>query len=662
MSTSVKSSVTSTLKPRNIFYIWYTELCRRSNCSPLTVVKPARPKSDVVLDFTGDRIKCNDWIPILQALSLDTSLHVISIKSRHTGVNFHYEINSEEKARKLKKPMSLLWTDYLLRNLSKSLGNCLKNSEVISCLELEGVPMYMEYLELLMKNMKNNRSIKVLSLKRCHIRDGGCKIICTYLRLIPNLSVINLSSCDLSSVSGQYIAKIIRHQQINRYSESWHNSLRYEEPDSEPMGGIKRLSLNNNPDIGDEGLEPILDALDDDLWIKAIDMQNCNVSENMSRRIISLVEQNTNLEVADFRNNANLTLSSVETILETFEKKYRLGNNPEFQWGETSTSICDTSFSTTCSTFSGLTGRVHKTKSATLKHLKSELSSTTGHLRPTRTQSTLDQRSRYSKNVQHYNNPELSAAKKQLSELHHKLQAEISKRIKTEQANSELQKQLVSIRQLDNIQHDRFLTPEKVTKITRVIENLKYDEDKTLKNSNSKISVASKLSKNKNNIKSNADVRSSRNYVASKSYSSTTINKTENKSINNKRQIVVPKINLRPLNKCNKHGKNMPPIYEIPSQHTPVDDATVTARTIFAKLLLQNHYKHRIEERTNYGNIQCETGHADVTLKSDRNGGDVSSFRGNDTVQNDKSLEILYRELDAVDQELNLNCISGFNT
>ncbi|KAK4879677.1 hypothetical protein RN001_007823 [Aquatica leii] len=661
MSSSIKSSVTSTLKPRNIFYVWYTELCRRANTNPLNSIKPAKPKNDVVLDFVADRIKCEEWTPILHALCLDTSLHVISIKSRYTGLSFNYEINTEEKARKMKKPSPVLWTDYILKFLTKSLGCCIKNSQVLSSLELDGIPMYLEYLELLLHNLRYSRSVKVLSFKRCQINDCGCQMICANLRLMPNIIVVNLSSCNLTALSGQYLSKIIQHQQINRYSESWHNSLRYEEPDSEAMGGIKRLTLNNNPNIGDDGLVPILDALDDDLWIKAIDMQNCGISENMSNRILSLVEQSNCIEIADFRNNENLTTRTMEKILEAFEKKYRLGNNPEFQWGETNTSICDNTFSSTRSTISGFSGSVQKARSATLRNLGSvEFAPSKGQLRRTKTQIMIDKGSRYNDFIENFNNRQLSVAKKQLSELHIKLQAEKSIRLKTEKVNNELQRQLVSIRNLDYLQHDRFLTPEKITKVVRIIEDLKLDENEQ-PSVNRKTSLCRNLSKDKISIENTKRIVDTKKV---KTCNITQPVKSERKPSHSEK---IEPATRKSVYKPEKSTKLMSPIYEMSSRQNSVEDTTTTAQNLFAQLLLQSNYKNCIEENNDLnGTILqycCETDLADSVSEDDTNSDNASWIdqKTNMSSDSDSSLELLYREIDAVDQDLNFTCLSTFN-
>lgn len=57
----------------------YMELCKQQRLRPLPVICVTLPHS---LDFTTDRIKMDDWGPILNSLSLDRSLKSISVHSR----------------------------------------------------------------------------------------------------------------------------------------------------------------------------------------------------------------------------------------------------------------------------------------------------------------------------------------------------------------------------------------------------------------------------------------------------------------------------------------------------------------------------------------------------------------------------------------------------
>lgn len=53
-----------------------------------------------------------------------------------------------------------------------------------------------------------------------------------------------------------------------RHNEAWKDSLRYRRPDLDRMHGLRRISLNCNPLIGDQGTQVLAEVLKDDLWVK----------------------------------------------------------------------------------------------------------------------------------------------------------------------------------------------------------------------------------------------------------------------------------------------------------------------------------------------------------------------------------------------------------
>ena len=58
---------------------------------------------------------------------------------------------------------------------------------------------------------------------------------------------------------------------MNRENAVWKASLRKETPVLDLMGGLRRLTLNDN-DLGD-AVKHLASALLEDKWIKAIDLQ-----------------------------------------------------------------------------------------------------------------------------------------------------------------------------------------------------------------------------------------------------------------------------------------------------------------------------------------------------------------------------------------------------
>ncbi|ERL93153.1 protein Cep78 homolog [Dendroctonus ponderosae] len=422
-------------KPVSVFYVWYTELCRRLNINPAPAVKPAKPKCQTVLDFVADRLKIEEWTPVLNALRQDTSLHVVAVRSRIGNCQFLHDVDTEEKARSAKRKYGTIWTAYVLKQLLRSISISLRSTQVLTYLELDGLPLFLQYLEPLLQALKRNQTLKTLSFSNCSIQDAGCQLVCSYLRFTPNIEVLNLSGCHLSPVSGEHLAKLIKYQQINRYCESWHSSLRYENPDAGKMRGIKRISINCNPYFGDAGLNFVLDELEDDLWIKALDMQKCGLTENVAARVLDIVQYNKTLEIVDLRQNELLGMATVEKVLQLLKQRQQFGMQTEFQWCATAVSLTWSSVHSATS-FGTSARNVHKTKSAPMRSSPSKVSTVTWDpsVRKTKTVDAIQ------KNPSNFLS--LNDTKKQVLALNEKLQKEIQKRKEMEKRNEELQNQL----------------------------------------------------------------------------------------------------------------------------------------------------------------------------------------------------------------------------
>ncbi|WAR11247.1 CEP78-like protein, partial [Mya arenaria] len=106
------------------------------------------------------------------------------------------------------------------------------------------------------------------------------------------------------------------HQGTRRHNEAWRDSLRYRRPDLDRMPGIRRITINNNPMIGDQGAALLAEALKDDLWLKALDMQGNGISSTGAKALLDVLKYNTTLVVLDVRRNPLIDRDLVHAIME----------------------------------------------------------------------------------------------------------------------------------------------------------------------------------------------------------------------------------------------------------------------------------------------------------------------------------------------------------
>ncbi|CAH1635390.1 unnamed protein product [Spodoptera littoralis] len=318
----------SETKSSRIFHQCYVKCCKLQNLTPLTNVIPSG--NGKVLDFCVDRIKYADWPPILNALSCDLSLHSVSIKCRQQVKTVLEHIDCERLAKTVNK-RSVILTNFMLSNLVEATAQLLSNTTLLTTLLLEGLPLRIPYLNPLCEALLANSSLQHLHLQRCLIGDAGCLAVCKSIRCLPNILTLDLSGCDLTPLGAGYIAELVKYQKIHRYSENWSHTLRYRLPELDAMAGLRRITLCANPQLGDVGVCKLLDVLADDLWIKALDVQNCGISENTSAAIQQMMTSNKTLVVLDIRNNPDVTsesLSKVRSVLRDNER----GMEGKFSW------------------------------------------------------------------------------------------------------------------------------------------------------------------------------------------------------------------------------------------------------------------------------------------------------------------------------------------
>ncbi|PSN55506.1 hypothetical protein C0J52_02586 [Blattella germanica] len=260
------SSVKERKENAHKFSFCYEDICKLQNRVPLPCVKAHLKKN--ILDFNCDRVTYDEWGPILNAISLDRSLDFIGIRSTHCGKTVLEEVISESQTRILERT-PVIQTRFVLLLLMKSLRMCMSNSQTLTCMELEGLPLTRDYLCEFLEGVKSAVMLQNISLHRSAIGDEGCNMVCQTIKQLSNIISIDMSSCGLTHQAAVALADVIKYQKIHRHSESWKHTLRYREPDLDSLPGLRRLTLNHNTKIRDQGLLCLVDVIKDDIFLKA---------------------------------------------------------------------------------------------------------------------------------------------------------------------------------------------------------------------------------------------------------------------------------------------------------------------------------------------------------------------------------------------------------
>jgi hypothetical protein len=142
---------------------------------------------------------------------------------------------------------------------------------------------------------------------------------------------VNFSACNLTHEGANMLANLIKVQALKRHTEAWKDSLRYGRPDLDSMFGIRRITINSNPMLGDKGVEYLAEAFKSDLWLKALDLQYCGITNKGANYLLDGLKFNAMMHVLDVRVNSGIDRDIVQKIMEQVMINSNC-NSTEYEW------------------------------------------------------------------------------------------------------------------------------------------------------------------------------------------------------------------------------------------------------------------------------------------------------------------------------------------
>ncbi|XP_059782455.1 centrosomal protein of 78 kDa isoform X4 [Balaenoptera ricei] len=304
----------------------YEYLCALQDSVPLPAVRASLREG--VLDFNADRLRGVDWAPLLSTLKINKDLPLICIKSffqpwlGETGSDRNKVYRSRVPAIRNKD---------VTFQLCKALKCCVSASGALRNLELNGLVLRERDLTMLTKGLNKSATLVHLCLANCPIGDGGLEIICQGIKNSITLKTVNFTGCNLTWQGADHMAKILKYQTIRRHEETWAESLRYRRPDLDCMAGLRRITLNCNTLIGDLGASAFAESLSEDLWLRALDLQQCGLTSEGAKALLKALETNRTLVVLDIRKNPLVDHSVTKAVIKKVLQNGRSAKS-EYQW------------------------------------------------------------------------------------------------------------------------------------------------------------------------------------------------------------------------------------------------------------------------------------------------------------------------------------------
>uniref|UniRef100_A0A8C0LPH5 Centrosomal protein of 78 kDa n=1 Tax=Canis lupus dingo TaxID=286419 RepID=A0A8C0LPH5_CANLU len=294
------------------FFSHYEYLCALQDSVPPPAVRACLREG--VLDFNADRLRGVDWAPLLSSC--------FQPWLGETG---------SDRSKVCRSRVPAIRNKDVTFQLCKALKCCLSASSALKNLELNGLVLRERDLTVLTKGLNKSTSLVHLSLANCPIGDGGLEIICQGIKNSITLKTVNFTGCNLTWQGADHMAKILKYQTMRRHEEIWAESLRYRRPDLDCMAGLRRITLNCNTLIGDLGASAFAESLSEDLWLRALDLQQCGLTNEGAKALLRTLETNRTLVILDIRKNPLVDHSVMKAVIKKVLQNGRSAKS-EYQW------------------------------------------------------------------------------------------------------------------------------------------------------------------------------------------------------------------------------------------------------------------------------------------------------------------------------------------
>ncbi|KAI9164605.1 hypothetical protein H9P43_008464 [Blastocladiella emersonii ATCC 22665] len=333
---------------RGAFADVYRKNCQFVKGYPLSFVLTPTYFASAALRVPADKVLTSaDWDLLVGALTLADDLRCICLwsvwwsekKQQLLRLKSTADLDKARDALKARVPLVL--HAEILDPLVKSIGAALRHCKDLTSLTLAGLVLNVPAVRTLSIALVRSTSLSHLSLARCEIGHQGFSELAGAIKSSTSLTVLDLSDNLLTHASAALLAEAIKSQSVRRVEAAFPHLLRSSRPlaalgaadsgygashypssfsaharrssaatpgsPAKPHGSgaaviLKRVNLSCNP-IGDGGLYHLLDALQNDVGVQAIDLQRTRLTSDGVEAALLVLQDVPGAAALDVRNN-----------------------------------------------------------------------------------------------------------------------------------------------------------------------------------------------------------------------------------------------------------------------------------------------------------------------------------------------------------------------
>ncbi len=188
-------------------------------------------------------------------------------------------------------------------SLSQGIAKNLFMSENVQSFKILNLKLRADLVEFLSEGIANNKSLKQVTVNNCTINYEIFENLIKGLLTHEKVEFLDFSNNNLNDKSGNIIGRIISRQSQRRDQVVWMYGLRNELPaGNDYTKGLISINLSKNQ-MGDVAAEEIANALSNDNYVRALYLNNNQITIFGCKKLIKALRQNQTVLNLDLKNN-----------------------------------------------------------------------------------------------------------------------------------------------------------------------------------------------------------------------------------------------------------------------------------------------------------------------------------------------------------------------
>ena len=260
--------------------------------------------------FTVNLYNCSLGDAGTKSLMCSISRHI----DPHSTVNTHLDVG--------------LGSNEIHEEGASHIAEVLNNTSIVSGLWLRGNPIGDKGLQTIFNSLKQNNTLKFLSVSRCDMIDAGVPSLAEAMNINTTLEILDIGGNPIGDKGLQTVFNSLKQNNILKVLSVYRCDMTDAGVPSlaEAMNintTLEILDIGGNP-IGDKGLQTVFNSLRQNNTLKVLSVSRCDMTDAGVPSLAEAMNINTTLERLYIYSNDAITDNGLTYLVEVLSRRIRL--------------------------------------------------------------------------------------------------------------------------------------------------------------------------------------------------------------------------------------------------------------------------------------------------------------------------------------------------